>query len=66
MTHEVMNPAEMQRLLEKASGAVVMHVNGAEGDVDMRGNAVSACRTIRAGWDVLLHARHRAPGTHPL
>ena len=41
-----------QHLLEEASGAVVMHVNGAEGDVDMRGNGVSVCRTIRAGWDV--------------
>ncbi|KPL04831.1 MAG: hypothetical protein AMK75_00380 [Planctomycetes bacterium SM23_65] len=41
-----------QQLLEVASGAVVMHVNGAEGDVDMRGNGVSVCRTIRAGWDV--------------
>jgi hypothetical protein len=42
----------MERLMEGASGAVVMHINGAEGDVDMRGIQVSYDRTIRAGWDV--------------
>ena len=41
-----------ERLLEDASGAVVMHVNGSLGDVDMRGNSISVDRCIRAGWDV--------------
>jgi len=41
-----------ERLLEASSGAVVMHIQGAMGDVDMRGGAVSIGRTIRAGWDV--------------
>ena len=50
-----------ERLLEGASGAVVLHINGALGDVDMRGTGVSVCRTIRAGWDV---AKAAARATH--
>ena len=51
-----------QRLLEKSSGAVVMHINGALGDVDMRGNSISIDRTIAAGWDVA-HASMRSSQT---
>ena len=45
-------PGWTEHFLEEASGAVVMHVQGPLGDVDMRDICISYGRTIRAGWDV--------------
>ncbi|HUW57275.1 MAG TPA: hypothetical protein VMZ92_11630 [Planctomycetota bacterium] len=51
-----------ERLLEDASGAVVMHVQGPLGDTDMRDICIGCGRTIRAGWDVA-YASMRATQT---